>query len=717
MADTFEKKGTKMRLMTTLKFGVIFMAGLVLAVAANVGEVVAAEAAVSGAQVKSSSMPLPLKVKGTQILNSKGEAVTLRGVNAACLEWTSDGEGHILETVRVAIDDWHVNIIRLPLSQDRWFGKAPEQNDMGKAYRALVKEIVDLCSSKGCYIILDLHWSNAGEWGTNIGQHSMPDKNSVVFWKDLAPIYANHPAVLFDLYNEPHDVTWDVWLKGGTIKDRPNRPGMQAKTYEAVGMQEMLDTIRATGAKNVVVAGGLEWAYDFSGILEGRQLKDPKGNGVIYANHAYDNKRESVNTWIAKMEEASAKLPVIVSEFGASGGPNRRKAWWGSSPSTVMGDDWLLHVLQVIADHNWSFTAWDLHTTAGPTLISDWNYMPTSDFGVFVKKLLIEGKLPRYTPPDFTNLVEASASTLPESARLGGKEIYGDWQVKTDPCERRSSILSFAGDEDGKLVGQWINFRGFSELEDVRFKDNTVSFTQTVRFDKDVFKGNFTGTIDGDKLSGTVTHGSVQDKIQGKRSQRIPLAVGNWEMKSGTDGNETIATLVVKADPNGSLSAEWQGQQGEHKITDVQYERDKLTFKKTSKMQDHVSESTFEGTVQRETDTLSGIIKSEQGEIAAKGKLTGSALIGNWTLDVTAPWGSSKQRLKVNPDMSGMYGITPIDKVNLEGDKVSFKVTLEFGRQRFEMNFEGKLDGSKLTGELKNQRGLQVLVGKKVSRI
>jgi hypothetical protein len=177
--------------------------------------------------------------------------------------------------------------------------------------------------------------------------------------------------------------------------------------------------------------------------------------------------------------------------------------------------------------------------------------------------------------------------------------------------------------------------------------------------------------------------------------------------------SETTAMLVVKANPNGSLSAEWQGQQGEHKITDVQFKGDKLTFKKTSKMHDRVSESTFEGTIQQKTDTLSGVIKSEQREIAAEGKLTGSALIGNWTLDVAAPWGSSKQRLKVNADMSGIYGTTPIEKVNLEGDKVSFKIDLQFGQRRMEMNFEGKLEGAKLTGELKNQRGTQAVVGKK----
>ena len=105
--------------------------------------------------------PLPLHVAGTKLLNSKDEPVLLqaRSVNAASMEFTSDGQGHILKTVATAIRDWHANIIRLPLSQDRWFGKAPEQNDGGKSYRELVHQIVTICETNKCYIILDLHWS------------------------------------------------------------------------------------------------------------------------------------------------------------------------------------------------------------------------------------------------------------------------------------------------------------------------------------------------------------------------------------------------------------------------------------------------------------------------------------------------------------------------------------------------------------------------------
>jgi hypothetical protein len=366
----------------------IFLSALFILTAAFLSSIVEGQSTSTGAGQDVSTKLLPLKVVGTRILDSNDQPVRLRGVNAASLEWTSNGEGHILETVKVAIRDWHVNIIRLPLSQDRWFGKAPEQTDGGKAYRALVQQVVEACTSRQCYIILDLHWSDGNEWGKDIGQHSMPDLNSVAFWKDFAPVFANNPGVLFDLYNEPHDVSWDVWLKGGEITDKPNTRSEVVKNYECVGMQTMLDTVRATGAKNVVIAGGLDWAYDFSGILAGRQLSDPEGNGVIYANHCYDNKGDSVYQWIAKMEKATATLPVMVSEFGGNSGPSKR----------APADNWLLHVLQAIEDHQWSYTAWDLHRAAGPTLISDWNYTPTPRYGVFVKEALA-GTLPVYTPP------------------------------------------------------------------------------------------------------------------------------------------------------------------------------------------------------------------------------------------------------------------------------------------------------------------------------
>ncbi len=328
--------------------------------------------------------PAPLHIEGTRILDDTGHPVRLRGVNVASLEWSSDGEGHVLDTLRVATQEWKANIVRLPLSQDRWFGKASEQKDGGEAYRALVRRAVDETNGRGAYVLLDLHWNDAGEWGKNIGQHKMPDQNSVEFWKACAKAYRNKPGVLFDLYNETHDVSWDVWKDGGSVEETQRvGAGQGAFTpvkYPSPGMQALLDTIRATGANNVVVVGGLDWAYDLSGFLKGYALRDAKrGKGLIYACHAYDNKGDAVPVFLAKLDAALPKIPVIVSEFGDT--PKRGADRTQPTP-------WLTSVLAAIEARNCNWTAWDLHPAAGPTLITGWSYAPTPSFGVPVKTAL-----------------------------------------------------------------------------------------------------------------------------------------------------------------------------------------------------------------------------------------------------------------------------------------------------------------------------------------
>ncbi len=339
------------------------------------------------AQTAVLAAPLPLHVAGSQILNSRNEPVLLRGVDCASMEWTSDGQGHILTTVATAIKNWHANIIRLPLSQDRWFGKGPEQTDGGAAYRALVARIVKRISSLNSYVILDDHWSDEDVWGKHIGQHKMPDRNSIVFWKSFAAVYKNNPAVIFDLYNEPFHISWKTWRDGGEVTETNKRTGASI-SYFAVGLQTLLNTVRSTGAKNVVLAGGLNWAYDMSGILNGYALSDPTGSGVIYANHDYPFKGDTVKQWIAEMKAATAKVPVIVSEFGT-----------GPTDKGAAGNKWILETLNAMQKYHWNWTAWDMHPSASPDLILNWQYIPTPYFGVFVKDALA-GKLPPYIPAD-----------------------------------------------------------------------------------------------------------------------------------------------------------------------------------------------------------------------------------------------------------------------------------------------------------------------------
>jgi hypothetical protein len=246
------------------------------------------------------------------------------------------------------------------------------QADGGAAYRALVDKLVDTCAAARVYIDLDLHWSDCGKWmneGGKLGQHDMPDIHSVDFWKDMATHYKNQPNVIFGLYNEPHDVSFAVWRNGGKATDKPARwnPDQAVVTYEGVGLQKLYDTVRATGATNLVTVSGLDWGFDLSGVLHGYGIK---GANFLYETHPYANKKH----WDKNFGDTSWKYPVYVGEWGFDGRGTNNLNYANS-------------LMKYVQKHKLHWTAWDLHTTAGPTLIKNWQYEPTV-FGEFVKKQL-----------------------------------------------------------------------------------------------------------------------------------------------------------------------------------------------------------------------------------------------------------------------------------------------------------------------------------------
>jgi hypothetical protein len=319
----------------------------------------------AGCSEEKPTEPEPEKKHGVPALHTDGRwfvdendsKVILRGVNIPSMEWTAGGD-YMLQSVNQMIDVWGANLLRIPLAQDRWFGHTSEQRDSGAGYRALVRAIVDVSDKKGAYVLLELHWSDGNQWGRYIGQHIMPDENSILFWQDLAEIFKDHPAVMFGLYNEPYGVSWDIWLDGGEVTENYNRGGEQAElTYRAVGHQELYDTIRTGGAGNIIVAGGLDWGYDLSGILSGYALK---GENIAYDTHPYPWKDRD---WDGRWGDVGRRYPLIVGEWGGTPAD-------GHMPYGIQITDYMRR-------HKFSWTAWCLHPSAGPQLIEDWQYNPT----------------------------------------------------------------------------------------------------------------------------------------------------------------------------------------------------------------------------------------------------------------------------------------------------------------------------------------------------
>ncbi len=314
--------------------------------------------------------PPELKVAVNKIVDPENNEVWLQGVNIPSLEWSLRGD-NVMKSAVVAVDEWKANAVRLCMKDDFWFGEEAEQ------YRRLIDNVIILVANRGAYVILDLH------------RYRAIREEHIKFWEDAAARYKNHPAVLFDIINEPHGISWEVWRNGGFVEERTGYANEDAfleeedllvarQGFSSPGMQAAVNRIRATGARNIIVAGALDWAYDLSGILKGFALDDPSGNGIVYSSHVYPWK----NNWQESFIAVAEFYPVILGEVGCMPDPMPFQA------STEDPHTWAPDILGVIRRHNLHWTAWCFHTSASPRILLDWNYTPTPYWGQYVKDAL-----------------------------------------------------------------------------------------------------------------------------------------------------------------------------------------------------------------------------------------------------------------------------------------------------------------------------------------
>jgi hypothetical protein len=252
-------------------------------------------------------------VQGRQVVDPAGRPFLVHGVARPSLEWSCTGQaldgGPGIQPSEFAVmrSGWGVNTVRLALSEQYWLSSAVglEVADPCPTYVRTVIAAVSAARAVGLVVILDLHWSDSGDPRSKAAQHCAPDQHSVDFWRTVATTFRGDSSVWFELYNEPHDISWQVWRDGGRIACS------DGTRYDAVGMQQLVDAVRGTGAANIVLAGGLDWAYDLSGVT-GHPLS---GRNIAYATHPYVWKGGAAS-WDVAFGRLAGTAPVIATEFG-----------------------------------------------------------------------------------------------------------------------------------------------------------------------------------------------------------------------------------------------------------------------------------------------------------------------------------------------------------------------------------------------------------------
>lgn len=266
-----------------------------------------------------------LHTEGNQLVNGVGEVIRLIGLNVPYMSWSDNCEAQVMNGVRISIEEWEGNAVRLPVTPALWFGANSQ------SYRALADKVIETVSAAGKYVILDNH------------SFYLPDDDDIKFWDDAAKRYKDHPYVVFEMFNEPAGCTWQQYYEGGELTYvGKNDWGEDANiTVNSCGMPELLKTVRATGAKNVCILPGINWSFDLSfcteenfrefatSIAEEKSpddikgfvddytekyfMKETTGNGIMYSTHPYPTKPSD---WDQYLLDTVLEYPVLVGECG-----------------------------------------------------------------------------------------------------------------------------------------------------------------------------------------------------------------------------------------------------------------------------------------------------------------------------------------------------------------------------------------------------------------
>lgn len=215
----------------------------------KIGVTVITLAYMLGVSVNSLAIP-KLKVEGNKVTVG-GKNISLGG---ASLFWSNNGWGgekyYTASTVSWIKNDWHASIVRAAMGVDESGGYFDDR----AGNEAKVRRVVEAAIANDMYVIIDWHTHHAHE-------HNWSE--AINFFTRMARDYGNNDHVIYEIYNEPLQVSWS-----GAIK-----PYAEA----------VINAIRAVDPDNLIIVGTPTWSQ---GVKEASQ--DPIiGNNIAYTLHFY----------------------------------------------------------------------------------------------------------------------------------------------------------------------------------------------------------------------------------------------------------------------------------------------------------------------------------------------------------------------------------------------------------------------------------------------
>ena len=269
-----------------------------------------------------------LRVEGTHLVDGKGDAVFLHGVNRsgseyACVQGWGIFDGPSSASSVAAIAAWHVNVVRIPLNEDCWLGiNGVKAAYAGVRYRDAIVAYVKLLHHYGMYAELSLVWGAPGAYQATFQPDAPDETHSPAAWASMAATFKGDPDVILAPWGET-TVDWSCFMQVGC--DNQATYGPSKKYYLTASMQQAVSVMRKSGYKGVIAIPCIDFAnacgkitqsdYDGSTWLRSRP-HDPLHQLVAEAHVYGKNTCDTVACFDSSMLPITKVVPLIFGEVG-----------------------------------------------------------------------------------------------------------------------------------------------------------------------------------------------------------------------------------------------------------------------------------------------------------------------------------------------------------------------------------------------------------------